>query len=77
MIVEIDIPEAELREITVQATLRALQNILQRICQEKVQKMQSSLEQAVDVHLNKRLTDGDIKKMIESAVEQRIREALD
>ena len=75
--IEIEVPDSVLREMVVNSCVQHLKVKIDEVVRERVKQVTHVLENAVDVHLSKRLTNDDIKKMIDGAVTQRIREAID
>lgn len=77
MEITFDIPDTVIQATVKDAVMRQLQQTITEQVVRQRERWQGQVEKAVDVHLAKRLTDEDLKKVIDSAVAQRVREILD
>ena len=73
---EFVINEDVLMPVVKSAASTAIAQMVRRVIDSKMEEYRSHIEQAVDVYLAKRLTDKNIKDMINSELKQQLAERI-
>lgn len=76
MIIEVVIDDAMLEEPVKKAVASAVNQVVREVANKKINELQNEIGKAVEIFLAKRITDAELKKMINSNMKSIMREKI-